>query len=781
MRTAFAYWPAAALALVMSVGGLIWFRAQSSPVSSRDAHAHAVDAPSEIDFAYPVNGTVFPPESIPPKFRWSSPASGVDSWRVQVTFENASPIDALVSKPEWTPDELSWSAFKRNSVANSAHVRIVGVTTNAPKSVVATGSLTLTTSADPVGAPLFYREVPLPFIEAVKDPGKIRWRFGSIDSRTQPPVVLENLPVCGNCHSFSSDGRVLGMDVDYANDKGSYVLTDTSSEITLSRSKVITWSDYRRTDKQPTFGLLSQISPDGRYAVSTVKDRSVFVPKADVEFSQLFFPIKGILAFYDRQNKTFAALPGADDPRYVHSNPSFSPDGKQIVFARAEAYDLRHLKDSEAALLSQQECREFLEEGKTFRFDLYRIPFNGGKGGTAVPLQGASGNNRSNFFARYSPDGKWIVFCQANSFMLLQPDSELYVIPAQGGEARRLDCNTNRMNSWHSWSPNGKWLVFSSKAHTPYTQLMLAHMDEQGQCAPPIVLSEFTAPDRAANIPEFVNLPAGAIRQIRQEFVDDESYMRTALENIKGQNPTAAAVLYRKALDINPENADAHAFLGGLLADDGQLAEAREHLSTALRLNPKSSAGHYNLGNVLAKEQKYDQAMRSWNKALEIDPGNRNARRNIGAVLLNVGRINEAEKFLRSSIAADPADPLAYLTLGNVLSKAGRKHAAVAQWQQTISLDDSVFEAHQNLGVFASEEGRLEEAIRHFELALRSAPNNAACLMNLGAAYAQKGFVARAIEFTQQAAAVAQAAGDRGALLESQRRIRHFQQQASLR
>ena len=67
---------------------------------------------------------------------------------------------------------------------------------------------------------MFYREVPLPFIKAVQDPARIRWRFGSIDFRGRPPIVLENLPVCGNCHSFSDDGGVLGIDVDYGNDKG---------------------------------------------------------------------------------------------------------------------------------------------------------------------------------------------------------------------------------------------------------------------------------------------------------------------------------------------------------------------------------------------------------------------------------------------------------------------------------------------------------------------------------------------------------------------------------
>jgi len=61
------------------------------------------------------------------------------------------------------------------------------------------------------------------------------------------------------------------------------------------------------------------------------------------------------------------------------------------------------------------------------------------------------------------------------------------------------------MNSWHSWSPNGKWLVFSSKANSAYTQLFITHIDEQGRSSPAVLLENFTASDRAANIPEFVN------------------------------------------------------------------------------------------------------------------------------------------------------------------------------------------------------------------------------------------------------------------------------------
>jgi hypothetical protein len=97
---------------------------------------------------------------------------------------------------------------------------------------------------------------------------------------------------------------------------------------------------------------------------------------------------------------------------------------------------------------------------------------------------------------------------------MLQPDSELFIIPAAGGEARRMACNRSLFNSWHSWSPNSRWLLFSSKANTPYTEIFVTHVDENGNDAPPVLLSRFSDRAFAANVPEFVNLKAAAIRSI---------------------------------------------------------------------------------------------------------------------------------------------------------------------------------------------------------------------------------------------------------------------------
>jgi len=176
------------------------------------------------------------------------------------------------------------------------------------------------------------------------------------------------------------------------------------------------------------------------------------------------------------------------------------------------------------------------------------------------------------------------------------------------------------MNSWHSWSPNGKWLVFSSKLNGPYTQLLLTHIDEQGYSTPPVVLENFTAADRAANIPEFVRLDSDRIKNIREQFVDDYSFVRAAEEYVDAEDPAGAARIYLRALKLNPKNAEAHSRLGIIRAVQGRFDEARTHLVKAAQCQPDDAAHQRNLGILLMRHGKLLQAAARYRRALQLDP-----------------------------------------------------------------------------------------------------------------------------------------------------------------
>ena len=582
---------------------------------------------------YPLEGAVFPPDIAPPTVKWEGPGT---NWTVRV-----GSLEVVTAANVWTPTEAQWAVIKRNSVAKPVTLSICGSGLPAATGAGDRGreadptakpaTVTFFTAREPVGAPLFYREVILPFAEAVKDPSKLRWRFGPVSALKPPPAVLEKLPVCGNCHSFSRDAKVLGMDVDYANDKGSYGIVPVERQTVLSPERIITWTDYRREDGERTFGLLSQVSPDGRSVVSTVKDRSIFMAKPDLAFSQLFFPIKGILAIYDRQTGQFAAVPGADDKAFVQSNPAWSPDGKFIYFARAPAEDLPNLRHPESALVTEAEAAEFFARRPRYQFDICRVPATGG---TAEPVKGAAGNDASNFFPRVSPDGRWLVFCKAKNFMLLQPDSELWIVPAAGGTARRMRGNAGPMNSWHSWSPNSRWLVFASKANGPYTQMWLTHVDEAGNDSPPVVLDRLTASDRAANIPEFVNAAPDAIAKITEKFMDDLSFVRAGTDLFNGGDVGRAEEVFRSAVQLNATNDIAQFCLGNALAARGKFPEALAAFTRAEQLVARDIYA-CRQGQVLRELKRLPEARAALLRALRMNPENAAARRELVEMELN--------------------------------------------------------------------------------------------------------------------------------------------------
>jgi len=715
----------------------------------------------------PLDETLFPPDIAAPTFRWSDRRRKSDTWLVSVEFSGGQDrVSALCSTSAWTPSQDQWEAIRHRSVENAAKVTVLGFEA-ASERIQSGACISIRTSRDAVGAPIFYREVNLPFVDAVKDTTRIRWRFGEVSSQEQPPIVLQNLPVCGNCHSFSADGSVLGMDIDYANDRGSYVITPVAEEIFLDETKIITWGDFRRQDGKRTFGMLSQVSPDGRYVVSTVKDRSVFVPREELAFSQLFFPIQGILVIYDRETKQFQALPGADDKDYVQSNAAWSPDGKYLVFARSAVYRLKHAKSEsdDSVLLMPDECQEFLEGRQGFKFDLYRIPFNDGKGGTAEPLKGASGNGMSNYFPRWSPDGKWIVFCEAKNFMLLQEGSELHIIPAEGGESRRLECNTGRMNSWHSWSPNGKWLVFSSKVNSPYTQLFLTHIDDQGRASPAVLLSRFTSADRAANIPEFVHLRPEAIKRIHEEFVDDVSYLRAGLSNARRGHYKLAIEAYRKVLELNPENKGVHDALGVSLLHLGRLEEARDAFLKAIEVEPSTSA-FCNLGSTLAQLGQLGEAAKRFRQAVEQDPKFSLARYQLGTALLQLGETEEGKAHLLEAVRLAPDDILARYNLAGVLLQEGKLDEVVDHYRQVIQQQPNYLPALVGLASLraASTDGTIRSAEEAITLSLKSCEltgrREAQPLDILAMAYAEAGRFSEAVSTAREALENARAAKD---------------------
>lgn len=747
-----------------------------------------------ITVDYPLAGSIFPPEITPPTFLWHDGSLAAHRWRIKISFaDGAAPLQfetmgeglkvgeidqrcvspanelpkltaELASAHTWSPDIAAWEKIKKHSVAGPATVLITGESAEASSHILSMGRTSISTSRDPVGAPIFYRDVPLMPSETVKGVIKplaenavplIEWRLRSI-SQPRSRVVMEGVHTCANCHSFSLDGKTLGMDMDGPrNDKGLYALVPVRPQTTIRNQDMVNWNpsgQHQFASNRVAF--MSQVSPDGKHVLTMVTpadhaaENNYYVANfKDYRFLQVFYPTRGILAWYDRSTGERHPLPGADDPRYVQTDGVWSPDGKYVVFARATARD-PYPPDGRMAIHAND------PNELQMKYDLYRVPFNDGRGGRAEPIAGASSNGMSNSFPKVSPDGRWIVFVECRNGQLMRPDSQLYIVPAEGGVTRRLNANMAPMNSWHSWSPNGRWLVFSSKSRGPYTKMYLTRIDDQGHDSPAILIDNATAANRAVNIPEFVNIPADGMVKIATPAVEMYKQFDHATElGEKGQD--VAAVAEWKALAAShPDDARVRSNLASELTRLGKYEEAILQYKKALTLNPVFSAVHGPLATVLVKAGRTEEALPEFELALQTAPALPDLHNSYGNALARTGRLSEATGEFETAIRLNPRYPEAHNNLGIALARQGRLEEAKEQFAKAIELNPRFAEAHNNLGIaFASstEVSQTARAEQEFKAAIAIDRNYADAENNLGTLYHQEGNDSEAEQLFRQA------------------------------
>jgi tetratricopeptide (TPR) repeat protein len=740
---------------------------------SVSAHRSVPPVRAALSIDYPEDGSIFPPGITPPTFIWRDPAAV--SWHIDLTFADGSPALHAVTTGErihigpidprcvaptnklpqltpqqvaswtWKPAAALWTSIQQHSAAHQATLTVTGYSsTGIP---VSESRIAFSTSTDPVGAPIFYRDVPLMPTANIDGtvqplaPGAIHlinWRLRDI-RRPESHTVLTNMPTCLNCHSFSADGKTMGIDVDGPNnDKGLYAVVPLQRRVSIASKDIVQWNTDGKVGKIRV-GFMTQISPNGQYAVSTFSGSDLEFAKTyyvknftDYRFLQVFYPTKGILEWYSRASGLRQPLPGADDPRYVQTGGVWSPDGKWIVFARALAREPRISGQSDAAFANDPNETQI-------QYDLYRVPFNDGRGGTPEPIAGASANGMSNSFPKVSPDGRWIVFVQCKSGEVMRPDSQLYILPFSGGEARRLRANTLHMNSWHSFSPNGRWLVFSSKARSPYTQMYLTHIDADGNSSPAILIDNATASNRAVNLPEFVNIAGDGIEDIQVPAVDVYRLIEKALDQEDQKNYRQAMATLEHARSLAPEDARIYNDIAAAFYAQGDLPHAIEQARQAIAINPALVQGHYNLGAFLLQQGQPAQALPEFERALDLNPRFPSGEEAIADAYAAMRNDREALDHFRQALVQSPKAVNALVGAARILSSS--RDASLRDGAEAVNLAEQASQLTGNaspmvldtLGAAYAEAGRFDQALataqRALDLATAQGDTTAAALI----------------------------------------------------
>ena len=142
--------------------------------------------------------------------------------------------------------------------------------------------------------------------------------------------------------------------------------------------------------------------------------------------------------------------------------------------------------------------------------------------------------------------------------------------------------------------------------------------------------------------------------------------------SMQAGNAVEAGTCFRKALQLQPEFAEAYANLGLLLDRQGINGEAEFCYRRALELQPASFETHLNLGALLLKGKRFTEAEAAYKQAIALKQHAPAGWSNLGVLYACFKREVEAERCYRMALFLDESYSKARFNLSYLLLRQGR-------------------------------------------------------------------------------------------------------------
>jgi tetratricopeptide (TPR) repeat protein len=197
-------------------------------------------------------------------------------------------------------------------------------------------------------------------------------------------------------------------------------------------------------------------------------------------------------------------------------------------------------------------------------------------------------------------------------------------------------------------------------------------------------------------------------------------------EQLRADKSKAAESLFRQSLKTYFRTALAHAGLGAVFQDRGDLVNAEKECRLALAQSPRLAMGYCFLGAVLYDRKLYPKAKDALTRANEINPKLPIVHAYLGATYYELGQPEEARRECRTTLNLNPpsaigreALALAHTYLGAIAYDRREPGEAKASFAQALELDPDLVLAHVYLGAVLYEMGEYDEAERVLTTAVR--------------------------------------------------------------
>jgi adenylate cyclase len=181
----------------------------------------------------------------------------------------------------------------------------------------------------------------------------------------------------------------------------------------------------------------------------------------------------------------------------------------------------------------------------------------------------------------------------------------------------------------------------------------------------------------------------------------------------------------RKALELNPDQAEAHASRGLAVSLSKRYEEAEQEFATAIRLNPKLYEAHYFFGRATQQQGKYEEAIRHFEEASRVRPEDYQSAMLASLPYEALGRHGEGHASLRRGLLLaekhlelNPDDVRALYLAGIALIQLGERERALELTSRARGIDSEDSGVLYNVACVYALSNQPEEAFACLDKAI---------------------------------------------------------------
>lgn len=185
-----------------------------------------------------------------------------------------------------------------------------------------------------------------------------------------------------------------------------------------------------------------------------------------------------------------------------------------------------------------------------------------------------------------------------------------------------------------------------------------------------------------------------------------------------------AIACFDRAIQMQPNSADAHSNMGLAMMDLGQVDQAERYVARACQLGPNRADLHLKLCMIRHTQGNPHGAVMAGQKAVELVPDSAEAWSNLSIALAGAKKHDQALEAANRAMQIAPGNAAIQANVGYVHERAGRLDQAEAAYLKAIEIEPNFSQPHRSLAAMYDGMDRVDESIARIQKSLELSPRD---------------------------------------------------------